>query len=166
MLERQLNQRDNHENTGYHELRSSLLVAVRTCLLAVALVAASIYGVYVRHESWASISYFYPHFALLFGFCALSGLWIAWKTTGTFFICLQFAVDIAVVTGVVYATGGPISPLIFLYLPIVMGAAVVSSVYVALGITVLNLAAYAALLWGLSSGQIPMFDEGAVLELP
>ncbi len=145
----------------------SWLLAARICVLGMALLVAS----------WCSISYdldiehsrqlIFKPLALVFGYCALSAFWVIWRTqVGPIFRGLQLASDIVIISGIVYLTGGPISPFLFLYLPLVMTAAIFVSRQVALVTSFVSILAYSLLALAMLSGYIQPADGGQVVEAP
>ena len=107
---------------------SSLLVG-RTGFLLLALLT-SLVNTFAFHDGRVSngdIFSIYGPLSALFVFTALSVLWMRARAPGASFNAAQLVADVVMVTGVVYVTGGPLSPLSFLFLPLVMTATIVFS---------------------------------------
>jgi two-component system response regulator PilR (NtrC family) len=108
-----------------HILQS--LLASRVCVLAIALLVASTYASFYRHEIPTSIyNYRYLALAIFFAFTALSCLWYIWRGSTQKFILLQFAADILLASALVYFSGAAKSPFLFLYLILVLSSALLA----------------------------------------
>jgi transcriptional regulator with PAS, ATPase and Fis domain len=158
--ERAHNQRAQKAGSLNNDLDGSLLLTVRACLLALALLLASFYGIYLDREGGSAEPFSYPRLGLLLVFCLLSAAWMVWRRTDLLFAYAQFGADALLTTAIVYLTGGPISPFIFLYLPIVMGAAAVASQQAALIIAAFSLGSYLGLLWAVAPADLPAHGLG------
>lgn len=145
---------------------ASWIVAVRTCLLSIALLSLSICSFYYGPETARNVRSLYLPVALLFGFSGLCAMWLRRYRGGDGFVFLQLIADIIILTGLMYATGGPASPFLFLYLPLVMGAAVFISRGVALVAAGLSGAAYASLVWLMVNRYLAPFDGSSVVHTP
>jgi two-component system response regulator PilR (NtrC family) len=98
---------------------SSLLVAARVCLLSMLLLATSVSSIFADRGDQSPHSTYYV-LAGLFAFAGLSAWWAKRHGDAPRYLGLQLGGDVLTVSGVIYATGGPASPLLFLYIPLVM----------------------------------------------
>jgi len=134
-----------------------MLVAGQTCLLSLGLLVLTI-GHEVAPEHVASWQILRSPIALLFGFCAGSALWLRVRPPGPVFLYLQLGSFIAMVTGLVYITDGPLSPLLFLYLPLVMVVAALIDRTRALIVSLLAGSSWAILAGAMVQGRILCLD--------
>ncbi len=124
---------DNHKSevrsseSFFQDLDKSSLIAVRVCLLAIALCSTTAYVFYYKVGSASTAYYLFKPIAFFFGFCALSALWMSWRKTGPVFTYLQFLADACFITFIVWITGGISSPFAMLFLPLIVGASLISS---------------------------------------
>ena len=158
----------SYNSTNYQSqaMDVSWVVYARVCFLGIALLSASFASFLYENKSSQELEFIYLPIALLFAFCGLSGLWLIWKRTGIGFAYVQFITDILVITGVVYITGGTISPFVFLYLPLIMIAATLLPRRHALIISALSAISYAALAWVLMNGWLSPADGSTVVSTP
>lgn len=105
---------------GIHSV--SGLIALRLLILVLGLIATSA-------QAWLSDQSQLPllrtdFFVIALFFAATSGsaLWVRTFGSSPSFNQLQTLIDPLIVTGIVYRTGGPVSPFVFLYIPLVMFA--------------------------------------------
>lgn len=99
------------------EKDSTLLVVARACILGLMLLVVSYYS--YNHPELSTDQLFLP-IALLFGITAVSGLWLNSIKPGRYFTQIELVIYSCMVTLIVYITGLAASPLLFLYLPLVM----------------------------------------------
>lgn len=95
-----------------------------------------------------------------------SHLWSRHRAVGGTFLYMQFVLDSLIVTGIVYVTGGPISPFLFLYLPLVMAVTGLRSRSAGLIMSVFSAAIYAAMVWALLAGWVTPPDTNPLVEMP
>ena len=145
---------------------SSWLIGLRLSFLGLALFSASFVAFFTDISSAIEIDLAFTILAFLFAFCLGSSLWVREREAGAVFKQLQVLADIFIITGVVYLTGGPISPFLFLYLPVIISAAVACSRRTAFVATIYATFAYGALVAALFFGLIHPADGSAVVELP
>jgi len=142
------------------------LVAARVCLLCVVLLWAALSSLsgaeYIIEGQGAVFSFV----GICFGLTALSGLWLKWKKPGFVFVGLQLAFDLLIVTGIIYLTGGPASPFLFLYLPLVMAASIIIKQSAALLLSVAGSCCYSLLAVAMVQGWIPAADGTAFVLAP
>ena len=136
------------------QYETSCLIAVRVCLLAIALLCTTAYVVY-NNVSYESAAFkLYKPIAFFFGFCAISGIWIAWKKTGVLFTYIQFIADAIFITVIIWLTGGGMSPFLALYVPLIIGAGLLVNRTIALTIVAVCFTMYAALIFGMEYNLI------------
>ncbi|MCB0319446.1 MAG: sigma 54-interacting transcriptional regulator [Bdellovibrionales bacterium] len=103
---------------------STWLIALRTALVSVGLLSST-YVVYLGGpELQSNTDLLFTTFAILFFANGLIALWAKHFPATTPFLTFQLGFDSLIVTGVVALTNGPVSPFVFLYLPLQMIAAV------------------------------------------
>jgi len=89
-------------------------------------------------------------------------LWLRSKVRSSQFAPLQFLVDLVLVSGLVYFTGGVRSELTLLYPLVILSAGIVSTPRQTVEITVLAIVAYVLMVAMLSQGMLPEYlPEGA-----
>lgn len=145
---------------------ASILLLGRVLLLASALLSTAAYTLWNIGQRAELISFLYIPIGFLFGFSALSALWLKVRGSNSIFIWSQMLVDALMVTGVVYVTGSSISPFIFLYLPIVLGAAIFLSRQGGLILATLCAALYGGLLFSIGQGWLLSADGTAAVFQP
>jgi len=142
------------------------LVSARVCLLCVVLLWAalsSLSGAEYMAEGRTAVFIFV---GICFGLTAVSGLWLKWRKPGLVFIGLQLALDLLIVTGIVYLSGGPASPFLFLYLPLVMAASIIIRRSAALVLSIAGSFCYSILAIAMVQGWIPAADGAAFVAAP
>ncbi len=145
---------------------SSWLLTARLATLGVALLAAS-YGSFFSTEQAAdSVRGLYLPIAFFFGITGLSALWFRFLPTGRWFTRLQLCIDLLIIGAVVWVTGGPSSPFLFLYLPLVMAAALLESRATALFTAFMGSVTYAVLAYGMIEGIVPPVDGSQPVHVP
>jgi two-component system response regulator PilR (NtrC family) len=92
--------------------------------------------------------------------------WVRRAGPSLHFTVTQISIDLLLVTSIVYGTGGAISPFLFLYLPVVMVAAVLGNRTISLITAGVGSLCYLALTIALSSGMIPALDGSAAVSTP
>jgi len=147
------------------EIDTGLILAARICLLSVALLAASICTFLFDYKAIPDNLIYLP-IALVFGFTALSALWMRRRKPKKAFIYIQLVTDILFVTGAVYVTGAASSPFLFLYLPVVMVSTIMLSLHAALAAAAFAVFNYSLLIYAVSYRWIPTADGGAIPALP
>src|SRR5438477_202692 len=103
-----------------HWLKSDVrvLLGAREALLALAMVSTALCTFYYGQDPAGRLEYLYTPMAALFGWCLLSALWLEWRLVSSLFTYVQLTSDVGVVSAIVYISGGPASPFLFLYLPL------------------------------------------------
>ena len=131
------------------------LISARMCLLSLVLAVSSYCTFFQEPAMKAFVAPIYYPVSLIFAFSIISSLWARKNSVGRGFLLLQILVDIGVITGIVWITGGAISPFLFLYLPIVMMASLLLSRASAVFTALMAGTAYGILTWGMVQGYIP-----------
>lgn len=142
------------------------MIGVRATILLFALITVITLSIRLPEPFSISLTWLYSTIALLFLFCLISAIWLQLFSANKPFIYLQFIVDIAMISGIIYISGGLISPFLFLYLPLVMAAAIILSRQGALIIAVLCTIAYSSFSLSMVAGKIVPANSGAELQLP
>lgn len=132
------------------EYRIRTIIALRLCLLSIALLSASISTTLSRERGDVVHAEIYYFVALFFSICAASALWVKVRGHSIAFAVLQLFVDAVLITGIIYYTGGIISPFLFLYIPLIMFASVVFSLKIAVWVALVSIGSYALLAAGLN----------------
>jgi len=102
----------------------------------------------------------------MFAFSAVSAIWLRLLEPDLIFISAQLAADTFFITILIYLSGGPISPFLFLYLPHVMSAAILLRRRVAFLVGALDLGAYMLLAWALTAGYITPLGDSSLEYIP
>jgi hypothetical protein len=100
------------------------IVFARLLLLSLILMSLAVRSFFMGKESAEQVQFLYVPLAMLLGITGISALFLRWYRDSNWFFFGQLFIDVSLVTGVIYITGGPASPFLFLYLPLVMVAAV------------------------------------------
>lgn len=141
------------------------LIFFRVCFLVTILISAFL--IVVRSpNSTAEIWIITWPIALVLGFSLFSSSLLKIFGNSRAFTYLQLVVDILVVTAIVYLTGGPISPFLFLYILVVMAAAILLSQSDSLVVAAIAQIFYMTLLFCLNSRILLSADGSAALVLP
>lgn len=98
----------------------SKLIALRLLILIFALIATSAQALLSDQSSVFDLQTDFLLLALFFAVTSGSALWVRTHGVSSTFKHLQLFIDPLIVTAIVYRTGGPVSPFIFLYIPLVM----------------------------------------------
>ena len=133
------------------------LLAARTFLLVATFISACVNALLLEGRS-TDLTVLTLSLAALLLITAGSGLWLKAYGPDWRFTYAQLALDTALVTFGVYLSGGAVSPFLFLYLPIVMAAAVLLSRRAAFMVGGLGLVSYASLVALLVSELLPTAD--------
>ncbi|MCB0317305.1 MAG: sigma 54-interacting transcriptional regulator [Bdellovibrionales bacterium] len=144
----------------------SKLISARMCLLGLVLAVSSYCSFYQEPHIRQLVSPLYLPIILIFAFSILSSLWVKQKSVGNIFLCIQVIVDISIITGIIWVTGGAISPFLFLYLPLVMMTSLLISRRLSVLLAVFTGTAYGVLTWGMVQGFIPTANGLPAAESP
>lgn len=146
-------------DTRVTERAASYLLAVRLFMLVALLGSALLLLYTVGYDGFLRTEKLSVPMIALLAFTALSAMSFrignGWSGL---FLYAQLIVDSLLVTGVVYVTGGPASPFLFLYLPLVMVSAIFFSRRLALISTLFASAIYGGLVWLMMEGAIAPFS--------
>lgn len=107
---------------------------------------------------------FYAFMALAYVVSILYALWSKDRARVAQFVPLQFVVDLVLVTGVVYFTGGPRSDLSLLYPLIILSAGIVTGPGHAVAITLLSSVTYVTLIVLMKQGVLVPYGPAPVSE--
>lgn len=154
------------ESARYGEVDIRWLVAGRLCVLSLVLLGASLQASFATDHSsrllvgvsWAMAGFFL--------FSAISAFWLRAHTPSRPFTTVQLCSDLLLITLLIYATGGPVSPFLFLYLPLVMAVALLMTRRAALTFSGISLTCYAVVAFGLLKGVIPPGDPSIPITSP
>ena len=124
------------------EKSSAILVFSRVCLLGFLLFIASYYSFVEELSGSIRIEELFVPIAVLFGISSISALWLSHVKPGKYFTQIELIIYSGIVTGLIYFTGLNGSPLLFLYLPLVMLAGLLSSRKNTLFLAIINLLFY------------------------
>jgi len=97
---------------------------------------------------------------------AVSWEWTKRHGTPASFASVQIGLDVLLVTGIIYVTGGPISPFLFLYLPLVMAASLLLSRASALTTAALCSLSYTLLAAAMKTGWLGTFTGTEGVQIP
>ncbi len=139
---------------------ASWIIASRTAVLSVALLAASACTFFYSAESANNTAFLYRYLIWFYVFTGASAIWLRHRKASVGFYILQTLVDTVLVTGAIYATGGPTSPFLFLYLPVVMASAIFVSRSSALFTALLVTLSYSTLTTSMLMGRLRAIDGG------
>ncbi len=142
------------------------LIAARMALASLALLYASIQSAEGPAPHAANFTTFFGPILTVYGICAVSALWLKFYKPTRLFAYVQLLCDGFFVTGLIYLSGGPGSPFLFLYLPHIMAAAIILSRRGALAIGILDFCVYMALVYGLWAGWIAAPSSGTLVLWP
>src|SRR5262249_1822258 len=107
-----------------------------------------------------------PHLAAVlltfFGICVASALWIRSREPRKVYLILHIALDITIVTWIVFLTGGVGSQFLFLYLPLIVGLSILYPGRIALFASVASAAGYCVVAVALRYRFLPIVFPGIV----
>ncbi len=147
-----------------HEPSEVWILSVRLATLSFVLLALSYCTLtFSTSEMYRAA---YVPLAVCFGITALSALWIQRRKVGPLFSSGQLVIDTVIITGVIYLSGGPVSPFLFLYLPLVMAASIFVSRKGALITAAVASACYGALSYFMVEGFLPLADGSELTSIP
>lgn len=143
------------------------LLGARITLLLVSLLSAAYCTLFGAIDGARQMQFMYGPMQLLFALSIASCLWLKWRSnTGRFFTWAQLLLDVIIVTGVVYLTGGAVSPFLFLYLLLCMGGTFVFSRRTGFAVSAASTLAYCGLVWLMVTDVIPPADGSLQPEIP
>lgn len=151
----------SNRHSGLHPADARWVLAVKLCILVTALLSSSVSLSFGSPQSNSGREFLFPCLAVLFLYVALAALWLRFKPATKLFHYFQVFSDALIVTGVIYLTGGSVSPFLFLYLPLVMIAALTISKNAALITSLISISLYSGLMSALKMGFIQPADAGA-----
>ena len=142
-----------------------LLLSARICLLSIALFFASLYFSVFEYQSIPRNYIFIP-IAVLFAVSGISAFWLKKGGNNPIYIYFHLTIDMLIVTGAVYITGVHSSPLVFLFLPLILAASLLlnrSSLFIFAGTCS---AFYTLLSIGVTQQWIPTADGSSLPNVP
>jgi transcriptional regulator with PAS, ATPase and Fis domain len=142
------------------------LLAARLCVLYTVLFAWLSAQISNPQYDKVYTTYIIYPLGTLFAFSATSAILLRFGAIRTWFIALQGLVDVIIVTWIVYLSGGPASPFLFLYLPVVMVVSILLSRAYALWAAVISIVLYALLIWISVKGFIRQIDGTTIVTSP
>lgn len=144
-----------------------MLISARIALLGLALLATSFSTyLYDDFEVIEKVTRLYTPIAIFFAVSGASALWIRFMPIGQKFIYTQILVDIFLITCIVYITGGPGSPFLFLYIPLVMTITIVLNIEQAYFATALSAFTYGLMCFLMWRGVVNSIDGELYSRLP
>lgn len=142
-----------------------LILTARICFLSFALITATFTSLF-SEENLIPKNYIFTPIAILFGVSAVSAFWIRKHKVKPLFIYLQLLIDMSAITGAVYLTGAVSSPLVFMYLPLIMAASILLDRKSVLLLIFLSAASYLLMSVSINRGWMPTADNGPVPSMP
>jgi two-component system, NtrC family, response regulator PilR len=147
------------------ELSTTWVLALRLAMLAVALLSVSLSPV-LGWGSNRSIILVTGAIAALFALTAASAAWLQWRGASRAFLRGHFTTDAVVTVAILYLTGGPVSPFLFLFIPLVMLCAIFLDRHSAFLLSAICVTLYIGLCAGLSSEMIATADGSVTVPFP
>lgn len=138
------------------------LLTIRIALLGIGLASVAFSTFINQISANYDAQFIYTMVAFLFAFSAISAIWLESRQVGVAFTYFQLLTDVCIITGVIYATGGPTSSFLFLYLPPVMLAGILMSRRTALIVSFFSAALYAILAFALLNQKLLPFTEDTI----
>lgn len=142
------------------------LIAGRFCMLAVALASATSFSFLLSDQPSAQVRLLYYALTTLLLVDLAITLRYRAAVHGRASQYPQPALDILIITGIVYATGGPVSPFLFLYLPPIMVAAIVLGRRGAFACSTFAALLYVAMVSALNHNWLKPADNSTPLTAP
>ena len=134
------------------------VVAVRLCITVTALLSVTVCTFFGSEETAERVRFLFTPVACLFVLNACSAFWSQYSTRNSLFYLAHILIDVQLVTGVIYITGGSTSPFIFLYLLLAMAASALVSRPAGLTTCFLSWVSHGALLFLISAGALAPAD--------
>lgn len=153
------------EDTLYADKEIRWFMAGKIAFLGLALFSASFSMIFLDNDHGKNVDFIFRPIAILFGFCAISTIWLRSHKPGAYFLALQIVSDLLIITGIIYITGGPISPFLFLYIPLVLVASMLASSTMAIATALGSIISYGLLCSLLLAEMIPS-ASGDKVDLP
>lgn len=159
-----MQKQDYKGGVGQHEI--NMLIIPRLAVISLALLVLSLCTFFSDEAVSKIAQLLFVPLGAAFASSLIYLLWARVKGTGPVFVFTHLLTDILVITAAIYLTGGPGSPFLFLYLPLVMAAAIFLGRSLSLVIAVVSGAIYAALAWAMLSGKLIQPADALVLRHP
>jgi transcriptional regulator with PAS, ATPase and Fis domain len=132
------------------------MLILRLLLLLATLISMAFHGLADTSDHSAPLLAESIAVVLLFALCGLSAGWVQVFGTSRQLELSQLGLDSFLITGVIYLTGGPFSPFLFLYIPLVMAAVAMFTRDVGWYVTATNTALYFVLCVLCKTGVTPI----------
>lgn len=100
---------------------------------------------------------------IVYALSLASILWLRKHQPDALFTWIQFITDVAVICAIIYLSGGPISPFLFLFLPLVMVAAFLRGREESLLLGAIAIIAYVIIARAMLSGMLLALDQEVVI---
>lgn len=157
---------ESHESAGATSGGAGWLIAARGCMLSLLLAAVSIIYVWSPQSYRDGFHLLYVPIGVFFVLTFASAAWLRVKGDSVAFRGSQCLLDLTLVTVIVYATGGAVSPLLFLYLPLVMAAAAVTTQRGGVLMALASAFSYVCMVIALQQGWLTPLGTGGVAGIP
>jgi PAS domain S-box-containing protein len=157
-----------HVDSPLMSIKQSLrwMIGARIVLLCATLASTAISSLFRSALDSARVSFLYMPLSILLGISGLA-LFLTLRGWGSrSFVVSQIFLDITIITSIIYITGGPVSPFLFLYLPLILVVALCFGPRLSAATVICSAGAYFALLAGLMSDWIVSADGSAQALLP
>ena len=152
--------------TASEESPMRFLIAGRLCVACLALISSSVSTLSNPDRSNDFFHIVSLPIALIFAVCGISAVYLKSHAPGAIFKTTQIVADVLAVTGIVYVSGGLISPFLVLYVPLVMSVSLTCSRNWAIFASFLSAICYGLLAYGLTSLSIPTAFANDVVQMP
>lgn len=130
------------------------LSLARMSVLMILLIAASVSFFGSHSYTGGRIFSFYIPLIALFAVSGASAWWLKKGPRPAIFALSQLLLDTGIITWIIYLTDGPLSPFLFLYLPLIMATAMILGRTQALAMSAAASIFYSTLAWAMTSGLV------------
>ncbi len=141
------------------------LILIRCIVLVPLLVAATLTVLSTTSTRLGALTLSVP-MVVMVAFSVLSWFWRRQHIPTRRFAYLQLYSDVIFISWIIYLTTGPLSPFLFLYMPIVMAAAIIRTRVEALVMTSVIGVIYSSLSWAMITGWLPALSLGVESLIP
>ena len=142
------------------------IIGTRIVLLCITLASTAISSIFLVSSEGERVSFLYTPLSALLGISAVALLFTMGKGTSKIFAGSQVMLDAAIITGIIYITGGAISPFLFLYIPFVFAMTLMLGGYMTIFAVMCCGAGYLGLVGALLSDWIIPADGSAQAIFP
>ena len=142
------------------------MLALRMCILGLGLALVSY--LYFSTEELADLQgqTLFVVIAILFGISAISGFSIINRRYSRWINVAELLVDSSVITGIIYISGGPVSPLLFAYLPFLIVVTFTAGRSLGLVVMGLSISLYSLLVYALNHKWLTAFNDYFNYQMP